>query len=208
MSSAHLRCRLPWKSICFWWSGSLSTMSPRQAFSLKGGKLQSLKLALRKGLALLPSASLDASSVSLPGAQSTSVLSISMASSSPPTHVRNSRNDVNSWLFLGLSSLFAVFDLHFGFWPRAPLNNSRWNDHEDNVNRAYFPRPRKCRRLFSSPHWPRRSRGQYGEENNQAGIFEDKGNKILIPGRLAPSPRSLYSKSANESFVSVRSERL
>ena len=41
-----------------------------------------------------------------------------------------------------------------------------------------------------------RSRGQYGEENNQAGLFETEGNKSLIPGRLARSPPSLYSKSA------------
>ena len=54
-----------------------------------------------------------------------------------------------------------------------------------NVNRPYFSRPRKYRRLFSEPtYWPRRSRGQYGEGNNQAGIFEAEGNKSLIPGRL------------------------
>ena len=40
------------------------------------------------------------------------------------------------------------------------------------------------------------SRGQYDEENNQAGIFEAEGNKSLIPGRLARSPPSLYSKRA------------
>ena len=40
------------------------------------------------------------------------------------------------------------------------------------LNRPYFPRPRKYRRLFSeTTYWPRRSRGQYHEENNQAGIF-------------------------------------
>ena len=64
------------------------------------------------------------------------------------------------------------------------------------IYRPYFPRPRKYRRLFSEPiYWPRRSRSQYGEENNQ-GIFEAKGNNSLIPGRLAPSPPSLCSKSA------------
>ena len=59
------------------------------------------------------------------------------------------------------------------------------------INRPYIPRPRKYRRLFSEPtYWPRRSRGQYGEEN-QAGIFEVEGNKSLIPGRSA---RSLLKK--------------
>ena len=53
------------------------------------------------------------------------------------------------------------------------------------INRPYFSRPRKYRRLFSEPtYWPRLSPGQYGEGNNQAGIFEDEGNKSLIPGRL------------------------
>ena len=51
------------------------------------------------------------------------------------------------------------------------------------INRPYFPRPRKYRRLFSEPtYWPRRSWSQYGEGNNQAGIFEAEGNKSLIPG--------------------------
>ena len=64
------------------------------------------------------------------------------------------------------------------------------------LSRPYLPRPRKYRWLFSEPtYWPRRSRGQYGEENNQAGIFEAKGNKSLIPAREARSPQSLYSKS-------------
>ena len=45
------------------------------------------------------------------------------------------------------------------------------------INTPHFPRPRKYRRLFSEPtYWPRRSRGQYGEEHNQAGIFEAGGN--------------------------------
>ena len=57
------------------------------------------------------------------------------------------------------------------------------------INRPYFSRPRKYRRLFSKPtYWPRRSRGQYGEGNNQAGIFEAEGNKSLIPGKLTRSP--------------------
>ena len=64
-----------------------------------------------------------------------------------------------------------------------------------NVSRPYFPRPRNSRRLFSEPtYWLRCSRGQYGEENNQAGIFEAEGNKSLIPGRLACSPVSLLEK--------------
>ena len=43
---------------------------------------------------------------------------------------------------------------------------------------------------------------------NEAGIFEVKGNKSLIPGRLALSPLNCLSrKTRNESFVSVRSER-
>ena len=67
------------------------------------------------------------------------------------------------------------------------------------LNRPYFLRPRKYRRLFSEPtYWPRRSRGQYGVENNQACIFEAKGNKSLIPGGLARSPPSLYSKSTKQ----------
>ena len=62
------------------------------------------------------------------------------------------------------------------------------------VYRPYFPRPRKYRRLFSEPsYWPRRSRGQYGEGNIQAGIFEAEGNKSLIPGRLARSPLTCAS---------------
>ena len=72
----------------------------------------------------------------------------------------------------------------------------RWNGPNRNefsiwttkINRPYFSRPRKYRRLFSEPtYWPRRSQGQYGEGNNQAGIFEAEGNKNLIPGRLARS---------------------
>ena len=66
------------------------------------------------------------------------------------------------------------------------------------INRPYFPRPRKYGRLFSEPtYWPRCSRGQYGEANNQAGIFSASGNKSLIPGKLAHSPPSFYSKSTN-----------
>ena len=78
------------------------------------------------------------------------------------------------------------------------------------VYRPYFPRPRKYRRLFSEPtYWPRRSRGQYGEGNNQAGIFEAEGNKSLIPGRLARSPLTCPSsrKVRDESVVSLCSER-
>ena len=64
------------------------------------------------------------------------------------------------------------------------------------INRPYFPRPREYGRLFSEPtYWPRCSRGQYGEANNQAGIFSASGNKSLIPGKLAHSPPSFYSKS-------------
>ena len=77
--------------------------------------------------------------------------------------------------------------------------------------RPYFPRPRKYRRLFSEPtDWRRCSRGQYGEENNQAGIFEAEGKKSLIPERLARSPLNCLStrKARNKSFVSVPSERL
>ena len=78
------------------------------------------------------------------------------------------------------------------------------------INRPYFPRPRKYRRLFSEPtYWPRRSRGQYGEVNNQAGIFEAEGNKSLIPERLARSPLTCPSsrKVRDESVVSLCSER-
>ena len=56
------------------------------------------------------------------------------------------------------------------------------------VDRPYFSRPRKYRWLFSEPtYWPRCSQGQYGEGNNQAGIFEADGNKSFIPGRLVRS---------------------
>ena len=78
------------------------------------------------------------------------------------------------------------------------------------LNRPYFSRPRKYRRLFSEPtYWPRRSRGQYGEGNNQAGIFEAEGNKSLIPGRLARSPLTCPStrKVRDESIVSLCNER-
>ena len=77
------------------------------------------------------------------------------------------------------------------------------------VNRPYFSRPRKYRRLFSEPtYWPRRSRGQYGEGNNQAGIFEAEGNKSLIPGRLARSQLTCPStrKVRDDSVVSLCSE--
>ena len=61
------------------------------------------------------------------------------------------------------------------------------------LNTPYFPRPRKYRRLFSKPtYWPRCSRGQYGEGNNQAGICEAEGNKRLIPGRWARSPPVIF----------------
>ena len=78
------------------------------------------------------------------------------------------------------------------------------------LNRPYFLRPRKYRRLVSEPtYWPRRSRGQYGERNNQDGIFEAEGNKSLIPGRLASSQLTCPStrKVRNESVVSLCSER-
>ena len=77
------------------------------------------------------------------------------------------------------------------------------------INRPYFSRPRKYRRLFPEPaYWPRRSRGQYGEGNNQAGIFEAEGNKSLIPGRLVRSPLTCPStrKVRDESVVSLCSE--
>ena len=80
----------------------------------------------------------------------------------------------------------------------------------EKINRPYFWRPRKYRRLFSEPtYWPRRSRGQYGEGNNQAGIFEAEGNKSLIPGRLARSPLTCPStqKVRDESVMSLCSER-
>ena len=52
--------------------------------------------------------------------------------------------------------------------------------HKRSINRPYFSRPRKYRRLFSEPtYWPRRSRGQYGEGNNEAGIFEAEGKRVL-----------------------------
>ena len=78
------------------------------------------------------------------------------------------------------------------------------------INRPYFSRPRKYRRLFSEPtYWSRRSRGQYGEGNNQGGIFEAEGNKSLIPGRLARLPLTCPStrKVWDESVVSLCSER-
>ena len=78
------------------------------------------------------------------------------------------------------------------------------------IYRPYFSKPRKYRRLFSEPtYWPRRSRGQYGEGNNQAGIFEAEGNKSLIPERLARWPLTCPStrKVRDESVVSLCSER-
>ena len=78
------------------------------------------------------------------------------------------------------------------------------------THRPYFPRPRKYRWLFSEPtYWPRRSRGQYGEGNNQAGIFEAEGNKSLIPGRIGRSPLTCPSprKVQDKSVVPLRSER-
>ena len=63
--------------------------------------------------------------------------------------------------------------------------------------------------LWDRPYWPRRSRGQYGEENNPAGIFEAEGNKSLIPGRLARSPLTCPStrKMPDESAMPLCSER-
>ena len=78
------------------------------------------------------------------------------------------------------------------------------------INRPYFLRPRKYRRLFSEPTcWPRRSRGQYGEGNNQAGVSKAEGNKSLIPGRLARSPLTCPSpqKVRDEYLVRLRSKR-
>ena len=80
---------------------------------------------------------------------------------------------------------------------------------EHSIYRPYFSRPRKYRRLFSEPtYWPRRSRGQYGEGNNQAGIFEAEGNKSLIPGRLVLSPLTCPSTRTlrGESVVSLCNE--
>ena len=77
------------------------------------------------------------------------------------------------------------------------------------LNRPYFPRPRKYQRLFCEPtHWLRHSRGQYGEGNNQAGIFKAEGNKSLIPGRLARSPLTCLStrKVRDKSAVALCSE--
>ena len=62
--------------------------------------------------------------------------------------------------------------------------------------------------------YARRSRGPYGEENNQAnnqaGIFEAEGIRLFITGRLPPSSLICLStrKARNESFASVRSKRL
>ena len=95
------------------------------------------------------------------------------------------------------------YSSYFAIFYRLLVNNLP-------LNRPYFPRPRKYRRLFSEPtYWPRRSRGQYGEGNNQAGIFEAEGNKSLIPGRLARSPLTCPSsrKVRDESVVSLCSER-
>ena len=78
------------------------------------------------------------------------------------------------------------------------------------LNRPYFPRPRKYRRLFSEPtYWPRHSWSQYGEGNNQAGFFEAEGNMSLIPGRLARSPLTCPSiqKVRGENVVYLCSER-
>ena len=89
-------------------------------------------------------------------------------------------------------------------------NGSRSGECWSGINRPYFSRPRKYRRLFSEPtYWPRRSRGQYGEGNNEAGIFEAEGNKSLIPGRLARSPPTCPStrKVWDENTVSLCSER-
>ena len=75
--------------------------------------------------------------------------------------------------------------------------------------RPYFSRPRKSRRLFSEPrYWPRRSRGQYVEGNNQACIFEAEGKKSLIPGRLARSPLTcpFTRKVRDKSIVYLCSE--
>ena len=64
------------------------------------------------------------------------------------------------------------------------------------IYRTYFARPRRYQRLFSKPtYWLRRSRGQCGEQNIQAGIVGAEGNESLIAGRLARSPLSLYFKS-------------
>ena len=59
-------------------------------------------------------------------------------------------------------------------------------------------------------YWPRCSRGQYGDENNQAGIFEAEGDRESYPGKISSitTGLSLYStrKVQNESFVSVSSK--
>ena len=91
-------------------------------------------------------------------------------------------------------------DLLFKTFPNTCITQYFHSKHVQ-IYRPYFPRSRKYRRLFSEPtYWLRRSRGQYGEESNQAGIFKAEGNKSLIPGRLARSLPSLHSKSAKRKF--------
>ena len=105
------------------------------------------------------------------------------------------------WVTFCAHSQLGAFHIIFGTCCRRNSN--------EQINRPYFSRPRKYRRLFSEPtYWPRRSRGQYGEGNNQAGIFEAEGNKSLIPGRLVRSPLICPStrKVRDESVVSLCSE--
>ena len=92
-----------------------------------------------------------------------------------------------SWL--EAIKLDLVADFPFSFWKRKNALTD--------VNRLYFP----YRRLFSEPTYCRlrRSRGQYGEENNQAGIFEaDRGKSESYPRKISSltTDLSFYSKSA------------
>ena len=52
---------------------------------------------------------------------------------------------------------------------------------QGSLYRPYFLWPRKYRHLLSEPtDWPRLRLGQNGKGNDQAGIFEDKGNKWAL----------------------------
>ena len=80
-----------------------------------------------------------------------------------------------------------------------PQLHSRDDQELNKINRPYFSRPRKYRRLLSEPtYWPRRSRGQYGEGNNQAGIFEAEEGGRRRPRKISSltTDLSFYSKSA------------
>ena len=89
-------------------------------------------------------------------------------------------------------------------WRIFSINISQWIDLISRARETtgdYFSEPtsllenkdgiRTIEMILVSTIW-----GQYGEENNQAGIFEAEGIKSLIPRRLARSPLYTYSKSA------------